>query len=146
MKVTINGPRYYKEELASGAFDLCIQSICCYNDFKIQMYNAIYANRYLPGSKGDILGLKKITYSAWMKEYGINDYYSTSLYAEVTGLLSSQREFRKWYLARIKDDLAARKRKIISLTESLTNCGRSNKRLCHMLGPGNSNGPIRAVC
>ena len=120
MKVTINGPRYYKEDLKSGAFDLCIQSICCYNDFKIKLYNAIYANRYFQGSEQDILGLKKITYSAWMKEYGINDYYSASLHAEVTGLLSSQREFRKWYLARIEEDLAARKRKIASLTESLT--------------------------
>lgn len=120
MKVTINGPRYYKEDLKPGAFDLCVQSICCYNNFKIQMYNAMYANRYLPGSNGDILGLKNMTYSAWMKEYGINDYYSTSLYAEVIGLLSSQREFRMWYLARIEEDLAVRKRKIVSLTESLT--------------------------
>ena len=119
MKVTINGPRYYKEDLKPGAFDLCIQSICCYNDFKIQMYNAMYANRYLPGSKWDILGLKNITYSAWMKEYGINDYYSTSLYAEVTGLLSSQRELRKWYLARMEEDLDTRKNKVKSLAESL---------------------------
>ncbi len=44
MKVTINGPRYYKEDLKPGAFDLCVQSICCYNNFKIQMYNAMYAN------------------------------------------------------------------------------------------------------
>ena len=120
MKVTVNGPRYYKEDLKSGAFDLCIQSICCYNDFKIQLYNAMYANRYLPGSKRDILGLKKTTYNAWMKEYGINVYYYNSLYAEVTGLLSSQREFRKWYFARMEEDLDARKRKIVSLTESLT--------------------------
>ena len=55
-----------------------------------------------------------------MKEHGIDAYYSSSLYAEVTGLLSSQKEFRKWYLARIEEDLDARKRKIISLTESLT--------------------------
>lgn len=32
MKVTINGPRYYKEDLKPGAFDLCVQSICCYNN------------------------------------------------------------------------------------------------------------------
>lgn len=119
MKVTVNSARYYPEDLAPGAFDLCIRSICCYNDFKIQMYNAMYANRYLPGSKGDIIGLKNITYSAWMKEYGINDYYSTSLYAEVTGLLSSQREFRKWYLSRMREDLDTRKNKVKSLAGSL---------------------------
>ena len=121
MKITVNSARYDPEDLAPAAFDLCIRSISLYNHLKIRMYNALYAYRYLPDSKQDVLRSKNMTYSTWMKAYGINDYYSTSLYSEATGLLSSQRELRKWHLVRMQEDLDARRKKVDSLSASLVN-------------------------
>ena len=120
MKVTVNGPRYYKEDLKPGAFDACVHALCLYNDLKIRLYNVLYAQRYLQDSDADILTKRDMTYCAWLKEtFGINDYYAASLYSDVTGILSSQREFRKWYLSRMEEDLDTRKNKVKSLTESL---------------------------
>lgn len=120
MKVTVNGPRYYKEDLKPGAFDACVHALCLYNDMKIRLYNVVYAQRYLQDSDADILTKRDMTYCAWLKEtFGINDYYAASLYSDVTGILSSQREFRKWYLSRMEEDLDTRKNKVKSLTESL---------------------------
>lgn len=120
MKITVNSGRYYAEDMAPGAFDACMSALSVYNTAKIKLYNAMYEHRYHEGSDHDVLGKPGTTYASFLKECaGLNAYDAASLYSDVSGILSSQREFRKWYLQTQTEDLKARKAKTASLAKKL---------------------------
>lgn len=133
MKITVNSGRYYAEDMAPGAFDACMSALSVYNTAKIKLYNAMYEHRYHEGSDHDVLGKPGTTYASFLKECaGLNAYDAASLYSDVSGILSSQREFRKWYLQTQTEDLKARKAKTASLAKKTGPASCCQADACHV--------------
>lgn len=118
-KVTVNADkRYYLDEGNVSNTKGFLETLDSYNRCKISLYNVMYAEKY-DANKG-ILTQKNITYPRFLKDrFGTNDYYNSSLYSEVTGVLKSQKELHELNLANKQVDISNRETKIQSTIEQL---------------------------
>ena len=92
-----------------------LQTMRVFNDAKIDLYNALYDQKYL--ASGPLIDH---AYPVFLKEkYKTNDYYNAAVYSEASGSISSQKELKKYYSTTITADLKTRDEKIKMIQEAL---------------------------
>ena len=113
---TINSDkRYYLDENTIENAAPFLQTMRIFNDAKIDLYNALYDQKYL--ASGPLLDH---AYPAFLKEkYKTNDYYNAAIYSAASGQISSQKELKKYYSTTITADLKTRDEKIQTIQEEL---------------------------
>ena len=113
---TINSDkRYYLDENTIENAESFLQTMRVFNDAKIDLYNALYDQKYL--SSGPLLDH---AYPVLLKEkYKTNDYYNAAIYSAASGSISSQKELKKYYSTTIAADLKTREEKIQTIQEEL---------------------------
>ena len=111
---TINSDkRYYLDENTIENAAPFLQTMRIFNDAKIDLYNALYDQKYL--ASGPLLDH---AYPAFLKEkYKTNDYYNAAIYSAASGQISSQKELKKYYSTTITADLKTRDEKIQTIQE-----------------------------
>lgn len=114
---TINSDkRYYLDEHNVENADAFISTMRVFNDAKIQLYNALYDQKYF--NKGPLAEQK---YSAFLKDkFGMPAYYSRAINSVASGQLSSQGELQKLRAKTLEADIENRKKKIAELEDTLT--------------------------
>ena len=118
---TINSDkRYYLDENTIENAASFLQTMRVFNDAKIDLYNALYDQKYL--ASGPLIDH---AYPVFLKEkYKTNDYYNAAVYSAASGSISSQKELKKYYSTTITADLKTRDEKIQTIQEALDNgCG-----------------------
>ena len=91
-----------------------LQTMCVFNDAKIDLYNALYDQKYLVSGP-----LIDHAYPVFLKEkYKTNDYYNAAIYSAASGSISSQKELKKYYSTTITADLKTRDEKIQMIQEA----------------------------
>ena len=113
---TINSDkRYYLDENTIENAASFLQTMRVFNDAKIDLYNALYDQKYLVSGP-----LIDHAYPVFLKEkYKTNDYYNAAIYSAASGSLSSQKELKKYYSTTITADLKTRDEKIQTIQEAL---------------------------
>ena len=113
---TINSDkRYYLDENTIENAASFLQTICVFNDAKMDLYNALYDQKYLVSGP-----LIDHAYPVFLKEkYKTNDYYNAAIYSAASGSISSQKELKKYYSTTINADLKTRDEKIQMIQEAL---------------------------
>ena len=83
---TINSDkRYYLDEQNIANAASFLETMRVFNDAKIQLYNALYDQKYL--NRGPLL---EAAYPTFLKEkYKSNDYYNAAIYSAASGQVSS---------------------------------------------------------
>ena len=94
---TINSDkRYYLDENTIENAASFLQTMRVFNDAKIDLYNALYDQKYL--ASGPLIDH---AYPVFLKEkYKTNDYYNAAVYSAASGSISSQKELKKYYARR----------------------------------------------
>jgi len=113
---TINSDkRYYLDENTIENTASFLQTMRVFNDAKIDLYNALYDQKYL--ASGPLIDH---AYPVFLKEkYKTNDYYNAAIYLAASGSISSQKELKKYYITTITADLKTRDEKIQTIQEAL---------------------------
>ena len=113
---TINSDkRYYLDENTIENAASFLQTMRVFNDAKIDLYNALYDQKYLVSGP-----LIDHAYPVFLKEkYKTNDYYNAAVYTAASGSISSQKELKKYYSTTITADLKTRDEKIQTIQEAL---------------------------
>ena len=113
---TINSDkRYYLDENTIENAASFLQTMRVFNDAKIDLYNALYDQKYL--ASGPLIDH---AYPVFLKEkYKTNDYYNAAVYSAASGSISSQKELKKYYSTTITADLKTRDEKIKMIQETL---------------------------
>ena len=113
---TINSDkRYYLDENTIENAASFLQTMRVFNDAKIDLYNALYDQKYLASEP-----LIDHAYPVFLKEkYKTNDYYNAAVYSAASGSISSQKELKKYYSTTIAADLKTRDEKIKMIQEAL---------------------------
>ena len=113
---TINSDkRYYLDENTIENAASFLQTMRVFNDAKIDLYNALYDQKYL--ASGPLIDH---AYPVFLKEkYKTNDYYNAAIYTAASGSISSQKELKKYYSTTITADLKTRDEKIQMIQEAL---------------------------
>ena len=113
---TINSDkRYYLDENTIENAASFLQTMRVFNDAKIDLYNALYDQKYL--ASGPLIDH---AYPVFLKEkYKTNDYYNAAIYTAASGSISSQKELKKYYGTTITADLKTRDEKIQMIQEAL---------------------------
>ena len=113
---TINSDkRYYLDENTIENAASFLQTMRVFNDAKIDLYNALYDQKYL--ASGPLIDH---AYPVFLKKkYKTNDYYNAAVYSEALGSISSQKELKKYYSTTITADLKTRDEKIQMIQEAL---------------------------
>ena len=113
---TINSDkRYYLDENTIENAASFLQTMRVFNDAKIDLYNALYDQKYLVSGP-----LIDHAYPVFLKEkYKTNDYYNAAIYTAASGSISSQKELKKYYGTTITADLKTRDEKIQMIQEAL---------------------------
>ena len=113
---TINSDkRYYLDENTIENAASFLQTMRVFNDAKIDLYNALYDQKYL--ASGPLIDH---AYPVFLKEkYKTNDYYNAAVYSAASGSISSQKELKKYYSTTITADLKTRDEKIQMIQEAL---------------------------
>ena len=113
---TINSDkRYYLDENTIENTASFLQTMRVFNDAKIDLYNALYDQKYL--ASGPLIDH---AYPVFLKEkYKTNDYYNAAIYTAASGSISSQKELKKYYGTTITADLKTRDEKIQMIQEAL---------------------------
>ena len=113
---TINSDkRYYLDENTIENAASFLQTMRVFNDAKIDLYNALYDQKYLVSGP-----LIDHAYPVFLKEkYKTNDYYNAAIYLAASGSISSQKELKKYYITTITADLKTRDEKIQTIQEAL---------------------------
>ena len=113
---TINSDkRYYLDENTIENAASFLQTMRVFNDAKIDLYNALYDQKYL--ASGPLIDH---AYPVFLKEkYKTNDYYNAAIYTAASGSISSQKELKKYYSTTITADLKTRDEKIKMIQETL---------------------------
>ena len=113
---TINSDkRYYLDENTIENAASFLQTMRVFNDAKIDLYNALYDQKYL--ASGPLIDH---AYPVFLKEkYKTNDYYNAAIYTASSGSISSQKELKKYYSTTITADLKTRDEKIQTIQEAL---------------------------
>ena len=113
---TINSDkRYYLDENTIENAASFLQTMRVFNDAKIDLYNALYDQKYL--ASGPLIDH---AYPVFLKEkYKTNDYYNAAIYLAASGSISSQKELKKYYITTITADLKTRDEKIQTIQEAL---------------------------
>ena len=113
---TINSDkRYYLDENTIENTASFLQTMRVFNDAKIDLYNALYDQKYL--ASGPLIDH---AYPVFLKEkYKTKDYYNAAVYSAASGSLSSQKELKKYYSTTITADLKTRDEKIQTIQEAL---------------------------
>ena len=113
---TINSDkRYYLDENTIENAASFLQTMRVFNDAKIDLYNALYDQKYL--ASGPLIDH---AYPVFLKEkYKTNDYYNAAVYSAASGSISSQKELKKYYSTTITADLKTRDEKIQTIQEAL---------------------------
>ena len=113
---TINSDkRYYLDENTIENTASFLQTMRVFNDAKIDLYNALYDQKYL--ASGPLIDH---AYPVFLKEkYKTNDYYNAAVYSAASGSISSQKELKKYYSTTITADLKTRDEKIQMIQEAL---------------------------
>ena len=113
---TINSDkRYYLDENTIENAASFLQTMRVFNDAKIDLYNALYDQKYL--ASGPLIDH---AYPVFLKEkYKTNDYYNAAVYSATSGSISSQKELKKYYSTTITADLKTRDEKIQMIQEAL---------------------------
>ena len=113
---TINSDkRYYLDENTIENTASFLQTMRVFNDAKIDLYNALYDQKYL--ASGPLIDH---AYPVFLKEkYKTNDYYNAAIYTAASGSISSQKELKKYYSTTITADLKTRDEKIQMIQEAL---------------------------
>ena len=113
---TINSDkRYYLDENTIENAASFLQTMRVFNDAKIDLYNALYDQKYLVSGP-----LIDHAYPVFLKEkYKTNDYYNAAIYSAASGSISSQKELKKYYSTTINADLKTRDEKIQTIQEAL---------------------------
>ena len=113
---TINSDkRYYLDENTIENAASFLQTMRVFNDAKIDLYNALYDQKYL--ASGPLIDH---AYPVFLKEkYKTNDYYNAAIYTAASGSISSQNELKKYYSTTITADLKTRDEKIKMIQEAL---------------------------
>ena len=113
---TINSDkRYYLDENTIENAASFLQTMRVFNDAKIDLYNALYDQKYLVSGP-----LIDHAYPVFLKEkYKTNDYYNAAIYTAASGSISSQKELKKYYSTTITADLKTRDEKIQMIQEAL---------------------------
>ena len=113
---TINSDkRYYLDENTIENAASFLQTMRVFNDAKIDLYNALYDQKYL--ASGPLIDH---AYPVFLKEkYKTNDYYNAAIYSAASGSISSQKELKKYYSTTINADLKTRDEKIQMIQEAL---------------------------
>ena len=113
---TINSDkRYYLDENTIENTASFLQTMRVFNDAKIDLYNALYDQKYL--ASGPLIDH---AYPVFLKEkYKTNDYYNAAVYSATSGSISSQKELKKYYSTTIAADLKTRDEKIKMIQEAL---------------------------
>ena len=113
---TINSDkRYYLDENTIENAPSFLQTMRVFNDAKIDLYNALYDQKYLVSGP-----LLTHAYPVFLKEkYKTNDYYNAAIYSAASGSISSQKELKKYYSTTITADLKTRDEKIQTIQEEL---------------------------
>ena len=113
---TINSDkRYYLDENTIENTASFLQTMRVFNDAKIDLYNALYDQKYL--ASGPLIDH---AYPVFLKEkYKTNDYYNAAVYSATSGTISSQKELKKYYSTTITADLKTRDEKIQTIQEAL---------------------------
>ena len=113
---TINSDkRYYLDENTIENAASFLQTMRVFNDAKIDLYNALYDQKYL--ASGPLIDH---AYPVFLKEkYKTNDYYNAAIYTASSGSISSQKELKKYYITTITADLKTRDEKIQTIQEAL---------------------------
>ena len=113
---TINSDkRYYLDENTIENAASFLQTMRVFNDAKIDLYNALYDQKYLVSGP-----LIDHAYPVFLKEkYKTNDYYNAAVYTAASGSISSQKELKKYYSTTIIADLKTRDEKIQMIQEAL---------------------------
>ena len=113
---TINSDkRYYLDENTIENAASFLQTMRVFNDAKIDLYNALYDQKYLVSGP-----LIDHAYPVFLKEkYKTNDYYNAAIYLAASGSISSQKELKKYYSTTITADLKTRDEKIQTIQEAL---------------------------
>ena len=113
---TINSDkRYYLDENTIENTASFLQTMRVFNDAKIDLYNALYDQKYL--ASGPLIDH---AYPVFLKEkYKTNDYYNAAVYSATSGSISSQKELKKYYSTTITADLKTRDEKIQTIQEAL---------------------------
>ena len=116
MSRTINSDkRYYLDENTIENVESFLQTMRVFNDAKIDLYNALYDQKYL--LSGPLLDH---AYPVLLKEkYKTNDYYNAAIYSAASGSISSQKELKKYYSTTIAADVKTREEKIQTIQEEL---------------------------
>ena len=85
---TINSDkRYYLDENTIENAASFLQTMRVFNDAKIDLYNALYDQKYLASEP-----LIDHAYPVFLKEkYKTNDYYNAAVYSAASGSISSQK-------------------------------------------------------
>ena len=103
------------EEYTSISLLSILQTMRVFNDAKIDLYNALYDQKYL--ASGPLIDH---AYPVFLKEkYKTNDYYNAAVYSAASGSISSQKELKKYYSTTITADLKTRDEKIQTIQEAL---------------------------
>ena len=113
---TINSDkRYYLDENTIENTASFLQTMRVFNDAKIDLYNALYDQKYL--ASGPLIDH---AYPVFLKEkYKTNDYYNAAVYSAASGSISSQKELKKYYITTITADLKTRDEKVQTIQEAL---------------------------
>ena len=113
---TINSDkRYYLDENTIENAASFLQTMRVFNDAKIDLYNALYDQKYL--ASGPLIDH---AYPVFLKEkYKTNDCYNAAIYTAASGSISSQKELKKYYSTTITADLKTRDEKIKMIQEAL---------------------------
>ena len=113
---TINSDKcYYLDENTIENAASFLQTMRVFNDAKIDLYNALYDQKYL--ASGPLIDH---AYPVFLKEkYKTNDYYNAAVYSATSGSISSQKELKKYYSTTITADLKTRDEKIQTIQEAL---------------------------
>ena len=107
--------RYYLDENTIENAASFLQTMRVFNDAKIDLYNALYDQKYLVSGP-----LIDHAYPVFLKEkYKTNDYYNAAIYLAASGSISSQKELKKYYSTTITADLKTRDEKIQTIQEAL---------------------------
>ena len=107
--------RYYLDENTIENAVSFLQTMRVFNDAKIDLYNALYDQKYLVSGP-----LIDHAYPVFLKEkYKTNDYYNAAIYLAASGSISSQKELKKYYSTTITADLKTRDEKIQTIQEAL---------------------------
>lgn len=109
---TINADRrYYLDEDYIENADSLLQTFELFNDYKMDMYNRLYEQRFL--QKGPLFGETGMSACNYLKQkYHTNDYYNAAIYTAASGQVSAQNEQRRLNKKALISDIENRKKKI----------------------------------